>query len=285
MRIRRSPIGIFGAVGALALLTACGRTGFEGPGLGTDRCSRVCDDPGVTDTDSLLHPVWDAETGDLSQWGSVHDANIVPGNQSTVSVTREVVYRGAYAFKFDVANDPWTYGCFVMDDWASRADLHVRFYLYLPTPTAFTLRPDWRGRVYLSNVGHIFGFQVDATGLPYRWAMQAKIGANLWGEAGATVYYSTANFSLDTWHAVEIRMMSKRTNGGVELWVDGAKVISESGLDFTGEGTNGSAYLGAVYWTNDGGTFPDQTPNGEYAFYIDSVKIDDAPIGPLPCCL
>jgi len=97
------------------------------------------------------------------------------------------------------------------------------------------------------------------------WCIVVKAGA------GTLFYYSTTPCTLNKWYCVELHWKSDKTTGAAELFIDGIKACSASGLDTTTISTTASrAQFGLAYLYNCGPT----------KLYADECVVSNSYIGP-----
>lgn len=93
-------------------------------------------------------------------------------------------------------------------------------------------------------------------------------------------------FDTDRWYTVEVHQMNSgvdQNNGLMEVWIDGTKVYSQTGLATCGSASLGSCTdLGVIFVGCYHNPFSDPTPfvvAGNYCLY-DNLVVSDAYIGP-----
>jgi len=163
-----------------------------------------------------------------------------------------------YKITFDGIND-YAYGSYAFTE---QTVLYIRTYIYIPTALEIGSWKELRV-MNLKDGGAVQGnWGLESTGDATfaKWQLR-------WG---ATNQQTDTNFSLDTWHYVEIYFLQDGAAGGVRLYVDGDIVLSDLDQDTSSVAIDG---IDVGSFSANGAPGP-----GDY-FYIDDIKADTSQVG------
>lgn len=206
---------------------------------------------------SIFGPV-DAETGDLSQFDSTTQEG-----SCTITSQGTTVAHGSYSF---LATADGTYDeCYGVMATGSESEFYCRMYIYLDSSIGgSSFASEW---VMVLGDGGVFtygvraGFQLNNSGVPYRW--------RIYSVNGDIDITSTTNFSLDAWHCIEVHWVQSATVGGAQVWVDGTSIVSSFTHD-TSSRTVDNCYFGMATGT---------VLSASSLIYFDDIKADTSYIG------
>lgn len=221
----------------------------------------------------IVHPVMALEftdgfeTGDFSLWTSTTGGN---GETETVETTQ--VHHGTYSADFYCNGGGVSeYAYATLEELGPYSDpFYVRVYIFingtLDTNVAkFLSAPNIRN---LTTSGYSFAFlEAYETGGIFVWRLVGKNGA------GYSYNVTSIEVFNATWYCVELAVdVQIDSTSWCTLWLDGVKVATLTGLDWTQAGTGVTTVQIGERWT--------QEPSFEHHIYVDCVVFDTSYIGP-----
>ena len=122
-----------------------------------------------------------------------------------------------YKITFDGSGD-FAYG---IKGHVAQTELYVRLYIYIPSSLQFNSSFDVQSVLEMRDSVSVckMGFRSGATQDPAQWSMSWRF----------TDTFSSTNFSMDTWHYIELRFLKDNvgTSGGAQMWVDGDLIATD----------------------------------------------------------
>lgn len=192
------------------------------------------------------------ESGDFSEW-----TGIVTDSGNTAEVTTTDPYDGTYHARFK--NDGSGNQAYAYKTITSASEVYIRQYVRFVSPTTTndddTFCLSLRGTDWQAIAGIEY---YSATG-KYKWELLNR------GSSARSASEFTLNTA--TYYCIEIRYKVHASEGAAEMWVDGVKVISETGVNTSAYGNITQIRIGMDYRALD-------------EIYVDSVVVADAYIGP-----
>ncbi|AKF04805.1 LamG-like jellyroll fold domain-containing protein [Sandaracinus amylolyticus] len=240
---------------AMVLLLGCGRVGYD-PGS-SDGGSADLDAAAQVDECAARHAgarVCSGFEGDVGTYWS-----LTTRDGGTIATTTTVAHRGARALRAEVGGSGSTAFAHHRFVPIASGDLWLRAFVRVPAPSGSV-------GVNLLAVEHegsdVFGIDVNV-GVDGRLLVYGV-------EAGTFDAPDDVRLRADEWACVELRIGVSDADGELELFVDGARAVSATGIDSYPEGDYDRLLVG-VAWSD-----ASQAP---FEVLIDDVVLDVQPIG------
>jgi len=189
------------------------------------------------------------------EWTSINNSG-----SATFALDGAAKNNGSYGYTFTPDSTNTAYG---RKTFTAIDEIYVRFYIFIPT--GFNVGTGAGEYVDVAMFNAVlsdeirFGIYTTSGGVPNSWRFWVNY----------TPQYSTTNFSLNSWHRIEIRYYKYASTGGGELWIDGTSVLSD--YDQTISAQASSFYLGCELATS--------APGAGDVLYFDDIKADTSPVG------
>jgi hypothetical protein len=198
------------------------------------------------------------ESGNLNPWTGTYTTS-----GEAVSVVGYSPFAGAYHGQFTSNGGSGVERAYVYTDISEIPELYVRGYVQVNDGLPLQDQNDRFNVIALFGPqgGHIASVTVQQDGGGDKWAIRSQAGS----------LYATVGPSENRWYCVEFYTRISGSNGAHKLWIDGALIIDESGLD-----TNNNGYVDTVRF---GLTFINDVSSA-VSLYGDTFAISDSYIGP-----
>jgi hypothetical protein len=207
--------------------------------------------------------VADAETNNLSAWSTY-----VPTDGS-VTTTAAAAAHGNYGYQFTYDGTGADLRLVKLS--LNQADVYVRFYLELDRFFALIGTAPRRLEIArLSGASTLLTLRLEYSDPTLGGDGKFKLYADAGAFGNGTTVSSVINYS--TSHYIEMRWVNHITNGGWQLWADGALLFSQLGQNTIASGNFTTIQVGS----NSAGS---STPAVNSILYFDDVRADSAYIG------
>lgn len=202
----------------------------------------------------------DFEDGSISEWSGTFTTS---GEDVLVRAT--LPYAGDYHGYFETSGSGGSEHAYLYQS-ISQDEVYARGYFYVPGDLNLDDESD---RYYFlrfrSGGNSVTGAGLRRNNGDNYWIIYARDGSSLAGP-----YYSSAPIEPNRWYCVELHWKLDPSNGVVELFVDGQKILERTGLDSNNLGNVDQVNCGIVSATNI---------DSDLVVYGDEIVISDEYIG------
>jgi len=208
------------------------------------------------------------EFGNFGRWSGTSTSS-----GETATVVGTLSHHGNYSGMFTSngsGGTEWAYSYYTINE----NEVYVRGYFYVASGLPLIDSGDNFYFLRLRGNGQTFtgaGIRHSSTGID-RWVLTARHGSG-WA---ATAYTSSSAIQTGRWYSIELHWKLDATNGYVEMYVDGVKILQRTGIN--------TAYYGNATSVNFGISEILNVQN-KLTIYGDCFVLSRAYVGPEPMSL